>query len=75
MILNINNTSMLIASSPGFLTPALVLVLQATNAGVRRPGNEASILTHTGHSITHAVYVLYSQVCQNLKWPEVQCNM
>ena len=35
--------TLVIASFPGLLTPALVHILQATNAELRRPGNEATL--------------------------------
>ena len=54
--------SIVIASYPGLLTPVLmlVLVLQATSTGVRRPGHKTSIVTYP-YYVDIIVLQLYMQ--------------
>ena len=65
-----------------FTRPSPVLVLQATNAGVRRPGNEATSPCHAGYIYVeylfqHFLMVETALIGINVLWCEtakVRCN-
>ena len=72
-----------LASFPGLLTPAFVacstnpaLVLQATNAGVRRPGNEANQVACTRRGINSQLWIcpFLDKTCSHenlLRWKKI----